>query len=316
MHMIRISPEDYRTYIKPHNKIFYNSAEFLELNRNKTDELVYTAAFEENSPRFVFAFGVRDKTAASPFSAPFAMPVSIRESPSLKHYDEVLEALEEFARSEGLRSIQFTLPPLFYFREELAGWLNSFYRMGWSVKNIDINYALNLCKVFREDYAKNIVMYNARKNLNTAMKSNLELIPCRTENEKFTAYSIIAENRSGKGYPLRMTYEQVMNTVKLVGHELFIVKHGNDDIASALVYRVSRDIAQVIYWGDRLEFRQFRPINYLSYKLIEFYGSQGLSWLDIGPSTEDSVPNYGLCDFKESIGCDRDLKYSVYKELL
>lgn len=40
-----------------------------------------------------------------------------------------------------------------------------------------------------------------------------------------------------------------------------------------------------------------------------------LKYLDIGPSTENSIPNYGLCDFKESIGCRRSLKYTMVKEL-
>lgn len=315
MRMIRITPEEYKTLIKPHNKIFYNSAEFIELNRDKTDEIFYTAALEDESPRFIFAFGVRDDSAKSPFSAPFAIPVSLRKNPGLKNYDEALDSLEEFARLNHWKQIRFTLPPLFYFREELAGWLNSFYRMNWKVMNIDINYALNLETVYSDDYVKDIIGFKTRRNLNIAIKSNLEILPCMNDDETLRAYNVIAENRAGKGFPLRMSYEQVMNTVKLVGHEMFIVRHGHDDIASALVYRVSDDTAQVIYWGDRLNFREFRPINFLSYQLIQFYGSQGFSWLDIGPSTENSIPNYGLCDFKESIGCERDLKYTIFKEL-
>lgn len=312
--MKRITLEEYRTYTKTRSKIFYNTAEFLELNRDKTGEIVCTAAIDGNTPRFVFAFGLRDSTASSPFSAPFAMPVSLKARPGLEHYDEALDSLEDFARRNHWRHIRFTLPPMFYFREELTGWLNSFYRKGWSVGNIDINYALDLGIMHSESYIEDI-MYNARRNLNIAMKSRLELIPCRDEYDSRRAYSVIAVNRAGKGYPLRMSYEQVRSTVQLVDHEMFIVKHGDDDIAAALVYRVRPDTAQVIYWGDKLEFRSFKPINYLSYQLIQFYGERGFKWLDIGPSTEDSVPNYGLCEFKESIGCERDLKYTVYKEI-
>lgn len=313
MYMKRITSKEYRTLIGPHNRIFYNSAEFIELNRDKTDEIFYTAALEDESPRFIFAFGVRDDTARSPFSAPFAIPVSLRKKPGLKHYDEAADSLEEFAHLNHWKQIRFTFPPMFYFREELSAWLNTFYRRGWMIMNTDINYALNLNEVYSDNYMKNIIMYNAKKNLKTAMKSNLQLLRCMNDDDTLRAYNVIAENRAGKGFPLRMSYEQVMNTVKLVGHEMFIVRRENDDIASALVYMVSGDTAQVIYWGDRLEFRKFRPINFLSYNLIQFYGSQGLSWLDIGPSTEDSVPNYGLCDFKESIGCRRELKYTVSK---
>ncbi len=315
MHMNRITPEDYRTLIKPHNSIFYNTAEFIELNKDKTDEIFYTAALENESPRFVFAFGVREAEARSPFSAPFMIPVSIRKNPGLKHYDEAIDSLEEFAHLNHWKHIRFIFPPLFYFKEELTAWLNVFYRRGWEIRNIDVNYALNLGTVYSDDYVSKRVLYNAKKNLNKAMKSNLELIHCTTDDESLRAYNIIADNRTEKGFPLRMSYDQVINTIKLVEHEMFIVEHESDDIASALVYIVSVDTAQVIYWGDRLAFREFRPINFLAYKLIQFYGSQGFSWLDIGPSTEKSIPNYGLCDFKESIGCERGLKYTIFKEM-
>ena len=166
MHMIRITPEEYRTIIKPHNRIFYNTEEFIELNRDKTDEIFYTAALEDESPRFVFAFGVHDAEARSPFSAPFAIPVSIRKNPGLKNYDEAIDSLEEFANLNHWKHIRFTLPPLFYFREELTAWLNVFYRKGWEVRNTDVNYALSLGNVYSDDYVSKIIMYNAKKNLN------------------------------------------------------------------------------------------------------------------------------------------------------
>jgi hypothetical protein len=40
---------------------------------------------------------------------------------------------------------------------------------------------------------------------------------------------------------------------------------------------------------------------------------KGMKFVDIGPSTENSIPNYGLCEFKESIGCTVVNKYSFKK---
>ena len=37
--------------------------------------------------------------------------------------------------------------------------------------------------------------------------------------------------------------------------------------------------------------------------------------VDIGPSTENSEPNYGLCEFKEGIGCKIVPKYTFSKEI-
>ena len=58
----------------------------------------------------------------------------------------------------------------------------------------------------------------------------------------------------------------------------------------------------MIYWGDIDGYSEERPMNLLAENVYEFYQQKGIQVLDIGPSTENGVPNYGLCDFKESIG--------------
>jgi lipid II:glycine glycyltransferase (peptidoglycan interpeptide bridge formation enzyme) len=105
-----------------------------------------------------------------------------------------------------------------------------------------------------------------------------------------------------------------MNTIQLVDHDMFIVSHGSDEIAAALVYHVSDKIAQVIYWGDIPGYGEFKPINFLSYKLIQYYGSRGFEYLDIGISTDHSVLNFGLADFKISIGCETSMKLTFVKD--
>ena len=56
-------------------------------------------------------------------------------------------------------------------------------------------------------------------------------------------------------------------------------------------------------------------MNFLSFHVFQYYKNQGIEIVDIGPSTENSIPNYGLCEFKESIGCDILIKTEFYKKL-
>ena len=46
------------------------------------------------------------------------------------------------------------------------------------------------------------------------------------------------------------------------------------------------------------------------------YKEKGISLIDIGTSTVDGVPNFGLCDFKESIGCNCSPKINFVKEIV
>ena len=107
-----------------------------------------------------------------------------------------------------------------------------------------------------------------------------------------------------------MTYEDVIGTTHVIPADFFILQHGYDDMAAAQVFHVTDKIYQVIYWGDLRGFSSLRPMNLLAYRIFEHYHKQGIEILDIGPSTEDSIPNYGLCCFKESIGCRSSLKLS------
>ena len=60
-----------------------------------------------------------------------------------------------------------------------------------------------------------------------------------------------------------------------------------------------------------LEVKKKKPINALAEFLVTYYTNKGFEYLDIGPSTDQGIPNYGLIDFKESIGCRTDSKVTV-----
>lgn len=76
------------------------------------------------------------------------------------------------------------------------------------------------------------------------------------------------------------------------------------DVAAAQVFHVAKDTAQVIYWGDLAAYSHLRTMNRLAAFMYDHFSRLGVRILDIGPSTEDGEPNYGLCSFKEDIGCE------------
>lgn len=118
------------------------------------------------------------------------------------------------------------------------------------------------------------------------------------------AYDVIRRNREEHGYPLRMSLSDVEATIGIIPADFFLLRHEGEDVAAAQVFHVAEGIAQVIYWGDLRAYSSLRPMNYLAFRIFEHYSREGLRILDIGPSTEDGEPNYGLCDFKTGIGCD------------
>lgn len=309
MKIEEVSKEQYLQIVK-HDYIF-DAVEFNELNKYKVEELKYLL-FKDTKYRFGLCTGIREGEVLCPFSAPFATMVAIRKPVSIINYDQAIDALDTFFVEKHYKSSRFVLPPMFYDETSLGIFVNSLYRKGYDLKNIDLNFQFDLKKVCTKTYPE-MLPRNGRKNLRISLNSLLALKHCDTYDQATKAYSVIAENREAKGYPLRMTLQQVMDTVQIVNHDFFLVMKDDEAIAAALIYYINQNVAQVIYWGDRPGFTEVKPINYLAYQLINYYSDQGFKYLDIGPSTEDSIPNYGLCDFKESIGCDVSTKMTMIK---
>ena len=290
----------------------YNTMPFAETNRNKVDEILYIVVYKEDSPRFGCVFGVIGDVWKCPFSAPFGYIEPLKKGQSVWDFEEALCAVESVAKERKCAILSITLPPTFYSEGVINTWYAVMISHGWKCQCADINFAINLQQMDEEYMSK--ISYNARKNLKKALKLEMSIKECLSIEEKKEAYEIIQRNREYKGYPLRMTEEQVLRTIEVVPAHVYMVSD-SEKLAAALVYDVTSKVSQVIYWGDVPECQGKNAINYLSYELVDIYLKRGMHYLDIGPSTENGVPNYGLCNFKDSIGCERAVKFSFSKEI-
>ena len=304
-----VTYEDYCAKVSA--KIFFNRPEFNSLNANKVDR-VYYLLFKDKKYRFALCVGRKDNSLCAPFSAPFATFVNLRDDWSILQLEDAVRTFDKFVEESGLEHVKFTLPPSFYGEDLISAAQNIFLRLGYSVSYQDLNFSAKLEKNFLDNYVSRLPS-NGRKNLNNSLKNRLSLRKCETLEEKKIAYEIIKANRAAKGYPLRMTWEQVSTTISLVDHDFFVVTHGEENIAAAIIFHVTKKIVQVIYWGDIPKFSALRPVNYLAYELINFYAVAEKDYFDVGVSTEQGLPNYGLCDFKQSVGLNVNAKFTFEK---
>lgn len=294
----RVDERTYKSVIDPNLSHVFNSAAFNTLNAKKCDSVHYLL-FREGKYRLGIILGQRGDTFLSPFSAPFGGFEAVRTDVQIQYIENAIELLKSYVTENNGAHIQLTLPPLFYDQSVIAKTINSLYRLGFSLNTVDVNHAIELA---------------SWKSKMIKRQSNFEGMSfqrCSNVGEKNMAYEIIRENRKHRGYPLRMTKDQVMETVKLLDADFFMASTPDGlHVASALVYHLSKNIVQVIYWGNLPDFDHFRPMNFLALNLISYYKNLNVSMIDIGPSSENSIPNYGLCDFKERIGCCVHPKFS------
>ena len=267
----------------------YDSARFNLLNAAKVSQIKALALFDTSgNPVCGQIFGLKDDGCwQAPFSAPFsalsaAPGIDLTSVSADDFYSRVSDYLQAPVRV-------ICPPPVYATRMPVSS------QSDW----LDANYHYPMSHF--ADYEGHLSR-SGRYNHHRWRKHVFE---CFHTDDIERAYSIIARNRAAMGYPLAMSLEQVMETVKIVPAHFFVQTCENQDSAAAMIYEASPTVAQVIYWGDLPEFRPMRAMNALAYNVFSWFAENrpDIQSVDIGPASSMGVRNEGLCAFKESIGC-------------
>ena len=310
MNIIAVSQKEYAEVITSVYHVF-NSAIFNELNNDKCEDIYYLL-FKDTKIRLGLILGKKGHVAYSPFSAPFGGFSFCNEDISIEKINESIQALNVYLKENEFDSIKMILPSLCYNKSFVSKLINSLSRNGYKISHIDLNHVF-YTSLADENYIEQILHRNARKNLKIALKQNLIF---QKTKDIGLVYNIIKRNREARGFPLKMTLEQVKDTINIIKWDAFVVQSNDDIIASALVFYVADSIVQVIYWGDILDFALMKTMNFLAYNIFNYYAERKIMIIDIGPSTKNGIPNLGLCKFKESIGCLVEPKFTFEKYFL
>lgn len=283
----------------------FHSSEFNELNAPKTECLYYLIA-HLNTCSYGIILGQVSNNLKSPFSAPFGGIIHKGEYVS-SHLISIGHDLIGWAKEKSA-SLFLTFPPVFYAESFLKALIESWNSIGFVTNYIDVNAHFDLHTDV--PFVANLER-NARKNLNNALKHTHSFSLAKTLEEKQQVYSIIEQNRAHKGFPLRMTFEDLEKTNKVVPIDYFLLEMENNPCAAAVVFSISATTVMVVYWGNLQVHAEMRPMNLLPKLLFEYYQQLGKQFIDVGPSSENGIVNEGLAAFKRSLGCVTSEKYSL-----
>lgn len=287
----------------------FNKAAFAELNKSRCDELKYLL-FMDKKVRLGLLLARKGTQWLSPFSAPFGGFVSKAHQPTIEHVESAIDALKAYLTDKNASSFKMTLPPLFYQPSLLTKIQHVCVKKGFEVTDWDLNYNFPTA-YFEDDYVHRRMSRNARRNWLIACENELQFKVLSGEEGIRRAYAVIRDNRDSKGYYLSMSEVDLLNTARLVQTDAFVVTLDGSDVASAIVYHTAQGIVQVVYWGDLPESKPYKVMHFLAYHLFGHYLRTGVPMIDVGPAMIDNKPNYGLCEFKESIGCDIQPKLTL-----
>lgn len=289
--LVSVSADEYAR-IFPTPSSAFASVEFNLLNAAKVEQLLFLAGTDTaNRPEMGIIIGRRDGIWRAPFSAPMA-PISWNSNISLASVFAFFEKLKTLLSPSPIR---ITLPPSFIAPDMLAKISGASTNLASKVTaDFNYHYDLDLAPDFEAHLKR-----NARKNFRQAQSAGFIF----EKTDLTRAYTIIAANRKAKGYYLAMTLSDLEATARIIDIDSFTLSLDGTDVATAIVYHLTPEIAHVVYWGDTPGFEHHRPMNILPFHIFNHYHSHGYRHINIGPSSTDGIPNHGLCSFKESLGC-------------
>ena len=210
--------------------------------------------------------------------------------------------------------IKIKLQPFSHNEALCSNCFNIFSRLKFSIVSSDLNYSL---RVDEEEFF-NKISYGNQKKLKQCLRDGFFVSKLDIDRFK-EAYKVIQSNRESKGYPMTMDQSDFLEMVEVFpdGIHCFAVFNPNDlsMIASSICISINSDILYVFYWGDVPSSDSYSPITLLSSYIYDFAKENSYKIIDVGTSTINGEPNYGLINFKRNLGFKESIKLTLeYKK--
>jgi len=289
----------------------YNTPRFNLLNSYKCDNVKFLLFTEEDQIIGLIA-GIEGNKLLVPFSAPYSCFSFQNNFIKTSYILDAIKALDQYCVDNAYRYIKFTLPPTIYNEHIISKMVFGFCRNDYTVVADDnhVFYTKNYI-----NYEKGTIKKGVRHNVRAASKAGLTFRKAESIKEYKIIYDVIKTNKEVKNRKMGLTLEQIQEMNFLVDIDYFLISLEEKALASAIVYKYSSGIVQIIYWGDLPGYNSYYPMNFLAMNIFRYYYENQVDIIDLGNSSNFSEPNFGLSNFKESIGCTTTIKFTFIKKM-
>lgn len=240
--------------------------------------------------------------------AGLAFDAGLRSEELFAFYD----AVESVLRAEGARRLEVLPAPMAHDPAAFANQLYLLRARGYEMSHCDLNQSL---EVDARGLSERMT-YGNQKRLRKCQREGLVAGPL-PPSALAEVYDTLAANRASKGHAMSMTLAQLQTMVDTFPEAvvLFGSRDGERLAASALCLRLSPAVLYVFYWGDQPGYASLSPVVSVADAIYAYCQAQGLRQLDVGTSTVDRDPNFGLIQFKRGLGFTESLKVRMSKTL-
>ncbi|RBY79617.1 hypothetical protein DQ238_10540 [Geodermatophilus sp. TF02-6] len=248
---------------------------------------------------------VSDGVLLSGHSAPFGGPDLVRSDPPVEDVVGLVEGALAAARAAGVGTVRIRCRPSEYSAAEpLVEY--ALLHLGATVEHCDLNQYVDLRRIPADGDALALLGRKRARDVRADLRLPYQLTDVDDGENLTVLHGILAANRAAHGRPPGLSRDYLGEVRRAFPDRvrLSLLRHAGRPVASAVVYRVLRDVDLLVAWGDAVDHGlQRSPMNLLAHHLVTRSARTGARLLDLGPSSEkDGTPNLGLAHFKRSVG--------------
>lgn len=267
---------------------------------------------QKDTPVALFYLVLKDQTGYSPLKAPFGS-VYFEKKLTDEVLSEFISQIVKWAVSENLKKLIIKNYPDIYDNLKSKRISDILVKNGFQVVNMDLNQHISVS----EKPFEKIIAPPKRRKLKKCIKAGFKFKELDYEGYFDVAFQVIEDTRKRKGYPVTMEKEDLKNMFKQFpdNYYLFGVLDQDELIALYISILINKKILYNFYPGDKSDYRVFSPLVFANQGIYNFCHKNGIEIIDLGISTNESVLNYGLYKYKETLGSENSMKLTFLLDL-
>lgn len=255
-------------------------------------------------------FHVFDAVASSPYRSPFGSIESNSMLPPDVLY-RFLEFIESTFRRNGIGKIVIKNPPQIYNPSLQVLVENFLSALQYQVVNAEISAVFIVDLPFRE-----LLKSWEKKKRRQAAEQRLSM-KHNTPDQLEEIYNFILARRQQKGYMSSISLADLQKTVQSFPHRFLLTSVYQQDrmVAASISVKSSLDVLYHFYSDHIQTDDTVNPTVFLIGELYKYALDNKIALLDLGTSSLDGRPNFGLLNFKLRLGAKPSPKLTFAKTL-
>ena len=212
---------------------------------------------------------------------------------------EIVSTIKGFCLREGFNGVEIRSVPRIYHKWPCEEVDYALIYNGFKIIKTELATALPL-ELFHDKKANESTLRSVRK----AMGNNIQV---KESNDIKSYWNILTNNLNNRHQTKPThTYEEIQKLFSMFKEKikLFGAFYKDRLIAGTIIFALNDRVLNCFYIAHDQEYQQYRPLNLLFYRLINWAKKEGFVYLDWGISTEagGTKVNTGLFNFKEGFG--------------